>query len=159
MSEQEKRRLENGAALPVHLFRIQQEAMLEKAFLEQEAKRSRGTRLVALMAFVFAALLYVYLGHPFHEPFRRLAFEHSFLLSTSVGLVTLFLIAAGIVIIVSSEICSVLRYRAFSRNRSQRWSKKPESVAEELVKLADAIGRGPQDEPTGAQPPGTGQPG
>jgi len=119
MSENEKRRLENGSAVPVPLLRMQQEATLQQAFIEHEAKRTRGARLVSVIAFVFAGFGFVTsLGLPSHGAYDRLV----------LSLAPLGLIAAGLLYGFLSERSSVARYRAFfgqRRTSLNREEKQP----------------------------------
>jgi len=122
MSEQERNRLENGASVPLPLFALQQETMLTRAFMEHEAKRTRGARAVSVIAFVFAGFGFVTsLGPPSQGAYDR------FLLS----LAPLGLIAAGLLYGFISERSSVARYRAFFGQRRTSLNREEKQPASE----------------------------
>ena len=110
MSENEKRQLENGSAVPIPLLRMKQEATLQQAFMEHEAKRSSGERRGAIIAFIFAALSFMVSLSP--------ASAHVFEKFRLLLVVPLGLLVAGLLYLWIVERSSVARYRAFFGDRS-----------------------------------------
>ena len=122
MSENDKSRLENGSAVPVPLLRMQQEGTLQQAFMEHEAKRSRGARLVSVLAFVFAGFGFVTsLGPPTQGAYDRLL----------LSLAPLGLIAGGLLYGFISERSSAARYRAFFGQRRTSLNREEKQLASE----------------------------
>ena len=122
MSENEKRRLENGSVVPVPLLRMQQEGTLQQAFMEHEAKRGRGARKVSAIVFVLAALTSLaVLGPPSKGTYDKFP-----LLLAPLGL-----IAAGLLYGFFSERSSVARYRAFFGGRSTNLDREEKQPASE----------------------------
>lgn len=121
MSENEKERLENGSAIPIPLLRMQQEGTLQKAFMEHEAKHSRGARKVSAIAFVFAAVsvMLSLLQKGVYENVPRLL------------VAPLGLIAAGLLYALISERSSAARYRAFFGQRRTSLNREEKQPASE----------------------------